>query len=287
MNRFFTTLATSLLVIGSAFSGLAQETNSLLWKVSGKDIVKPSYIFGTIHMLPEDKYFFTDKMQAALTSSDVLALEVDMDVSLGEQMKMAGEMIMPDGKTWADFMTADEYAAVKSAFVDSLGFKGKKVDRYSKIKPIYVSALILSELLGKVKMYEKELTSMAKKEKKTIIGLETFQEQMEIVGSIPLEDQIEDLKESTASMVRDYNEMLYAYKEQYLSELEKLGEDSEGFDKMEAKLLTDRNDRWMKTIQEKLASTSTFYAVGAMHLVGEKGLLKQLKAAGYSVDGVN
>ena len=287
MNRFFTTLATSLLVIGSAFGSYAQEANSLLWKVSGKDITKPSYIFGTIHMLPEDKYFFTDQMQATLTGSDVLALEVDMDVPLAEQMKMAGDMIMPDGKTWADFMTADEYTAVKSAFVDSLGFKEKKVDKYSKIKPIYVSGLILSELLGKVKMYEKELTSMAKKEKKTIIGLETFQEQMNIVGSIPLEDQIEDLKETTASMVRDYNEMLDAYTEQNLSELEKLGEDSEGFDKMEAKLLTERNDRWVKAIQEKLSNTSTFYAVGAMHLVGEKGLIAQLKAAGYSVDAMN
>lgn len=287
MNRFLTTLATSLLVFGPTFGSFAQEANSLLWKVSGKDIIKPSYIFGTIHMLPEDKYFFTEQMQAALTSSDVLALEVDMNVPVSEQMKMASEMIMPDGKTWADFMTAEEYALVKSAFVDSLGYKAKKVDKYSKIKPIYISGVILSELLGKVKMYEKELTSLAKKEKKTIIGLETFQEQMDIVGSISLEDQMEDLKESTASMVRDYNEMLDAYTSQNLTELEKLGEDSEGFDKMEEKLLTERNDRWVKAIQEKLADTSTFYAVGAMHLVGEKGLLAQLKAAGYSVDAVN
>ena len=287
MNRFFTTLATSLLVFGSAFGSFAQEANSLLWKVSGKDVSKPSYIFGTIHMLPEDKYFFTDKMQSALTSTDVLALEVDMDgVSIGDQMKMAGEMIMPEGKSWSDYMTADEYALVKSAFVDSLGFKEKKMEKYSKIRPIYVSGLILSELLGKVKMYEQELTSLAKKGKKTIIGLETFQEQMDIVGSIPLEDQIADLKETTASMVRDYNEMLDAYVAQNLSELKKLSDD-ESFDKMEAKLLTERNDRWVKAIQEKLNSTPTFYAVGAMHLVGEKGLIEQLKAAGYSVEAVN
>jgi uncharacterized protein YbaP (TraB family) len=286
MNRFFTTLATSLLVIGYAFGAFAQEANSLLWKVSGKDVSKPSYLFGTIHILPEDKYFFTDKMQAALTSTDVLALEVEMDVPLAEQMKMAGEMIMPDGKSWSDYMTAEEYAAVKSAFVDSLGFKEKKMEKYSKIRPIYVSGLILSELLGKVKMYEQELTSLAKKGKKTIIGLETFQEQMDIVGSIPLEDQIEDLKETTASMVRDYNEMLDAYVSQNLTELKKLSDD-ESFDKMEAKLLTERNDRWVKAIQEKLNTTPTFYAVGAMHLVGEKGLIEQLKTAGYSVEAVN
>jgi uncharacterized protein YbaP (TraB family) len=287
MNKFITALTTSLLLIGTSFVSFAQETNSLLWKVSGNDIDKPSYLFGTIHMLPEDKYFFTDKMQAALSSSEALALEVDLDIPLAEQMKMASQMIMPEGKSWADYMTKEEYATVKSAFVDSLGIKEKKVDKYSKIRPIYVSGLILSELLGNVKIYENELADMAKKQKKTILGLETFQEQMEIVGSITLEDQIEDLKQTTASMLRDYNEMLDAYITQNLDELEKVSTESDGFDKMEAKLLTERNDRWIKAIMEKLASRPTFYAVGAMHLVGENGLIQQLKNEGYSVEAVN
>lgn len=286
MNRFFTGFATSLLVIGSTLGSFAQETNSLLWKVTGKEMSKPSYLFGTIHLLPRDRYFFNEKMQEALNQSEILALEAEIDIPLAEQMNMASQMIMPDGKTWAEYMTEKEYSAVKSAFVDSLGIKEKKVDKYSKIRPIYVSGLIMTELLGKVKMYEQELSSMAKKGKKEIIGLETIQEQMEIVSTIPIEDQIEDLKSTTASMMRDYNEMLDAYTSQNLAELEKVGTYSEGFDKMEAKLLTDRNDRWVKAIQEKLGDQSIFYAVGAMHLVGENGLIKQLKAAGYTVEAV-
>lgn len=286
MNRFFTGLATSLIVIGSSLGSLAQETNSLLWKVSGKEMAKPSYLFGTIHLLPQDKYFFSDKMQEALNSSDVLALEAEIDIPLAEQMKMASQMIMPDGKTWADYMTEEEYAAVKSAFVDSLGIKAKKIDKYSKIRPIYVSGLIMTELLGKVKMYEQELSSMAKKEKKEIIGLESIQEQLDIVSSIPIEDQVEDLKSTTASMMRDYNEMLDAYTSQNLAELEKVGTEADGFDKMEAKLLTERNNRWIKAIQEKLGNQSIFFAVGAMHLVGDSGLIKQLQAAGYTVEAV-
>ena len=287
MNKLFTRFAASLILLGSAFNTLAQESNSLLWKVSGGDITKPSYLFGTIHMLPQDKYFFTAQMLTALNSTDVLALEADMDIPLAEQMKMATQMMMPDGKSWADYMTEDEYKSVKSAFVDSLGIKDKKVDKYANIRPIYVSGLILTELLGKVKMYEQELTSLAKKEKKEIIGLETIQEQMEIISAIPIEDQIEDLKATTASMLRDYNEMLDAYVNQDLKELGKVATESEGFDKMEAKLLTERNDRWVRAIQEKLAKNSTFYAVGAMHLVGENGLIEQLTKAGYTVEAVN
>ncbi len=286
MNKFFSGLAASLIVFGSSIGCSAQDDNSLLWKVSSSDGGKPSYLFGTIHLLPEDKYFFTDKMQEALNSSDILALEAEIDIPFAEQMKMAADMIMPDGKTWADYMTEDEYAMVKSAFVDSLGIKEKKVDKYAKIRPIYVSGLIMTELLGKVKMYEQELSAMAKKEKKEIIGLETIKEQMNIVSGIPIEEQIKDLKETTASMMRDYNEMLEAYVSQDLKALEATTEDSKSFDSMEAKLLTERNERWIKTIQEKLGKKSYFFAVGAMHLVGESGLINQLQEAGYSVEAV-
>lgn len=286
MNRLFSGLAASLIVIGSSLGSYAQETNSLLWEVSGKDMAKPSYLFGTIHLVPQEKFFFTDKMQEALNSSDVLALEAELDIPLAEQMKMASQMIMPDGKTWADYMSEEDYAAVKSAFVDSLGIKEKKVDKYAKIRPIYVSGLIMTELLGKVKAYEQELSAMAKKDKKEVIGLETIKEQIEIVSSIPVEDQIEDLKATTASMMREYNEMLDAYIAQDLKALEATTEDSESFDKMEAKLLTDRNNRWVKAIQEKLGEQSIFFAVGAMHLVGDNGLINQLKNAGYNVEPV-
>ncbi|MGB0917886.1 MAG: TraB/GumN family protein [Flavobacteriales bacterium] len=286
MNKFFKGLAASLIIAGSAISSFAQETNSLLWKISGNDLAKPSYLFGTIHMLPADKYFFTDKMQSALDASDVLALEADIDIPLAEQMKMAADMIMPDGKTWKDYMTEEEYANLKSAFVDSLGIKEKKVDKYSKIRPIYVSGLIMTELLGKIKMYEKELSGMAQKAKKEIIGLETIQEQIKIVGDIPVEEQVEDLKTSTASMMRDYNAMLDAYTTQNLAELEKVSADHDSFETIEDKLLTDRNNRWIVSMKEMLPKNSTFFAVGAMHLIGETGLIKQLKAEGYTVEAV-
>jgi uncharacterized protein YbaP (TraB family) len=38
---------------------IVQPEESLLWKIEGKGLSKPSYLFGTIHLIPEDKYFFT------------------------------------------------------------------------------------------------------------------------------------------------------------------------------------------------------------------------------------
>jgi hypothetical protein len=288
MNKFFSCLATSLIVLGSTFNGLAQDGNSLLWKVSGQGITKPSYLFGTIHMVPSDKYFFTDKMQQAFSNSEVLGLEAEMDMSLADQIKMAQQLIMPDGKSWSDFLSEEDYTLVKSAFVDSLGIKEKKFDKqYTKIKPFFVGALALTELLGKVTAYENELSDMANKGKKEIIGLETMQQQMDMVLDIPIEDQMEGLIETTAAALREYNQLLDAYLAQDLEALGKIAQESEEFDKIEAKLLTERNNKWVKIIQEKMSTHSTFFAVGALHLVGENGLIRKLNAAGYTVEAVN
>jgi len=287
MNRFFAQLASTLLLLYTAIGGFAQDANSLLWKISGKNLSKPSYLFGTIHMLPQDKYFFSDPMQKALSTSEVLALEATMDIPLAEQLKMAQEMLMPNGKTWADYLTAEEYAMVKAAFVDSLGIKEAKFEKqYNKIRPMYVSGLVLTELIGKIKMYEQELSSMAKKEKKPIIGLETLQEQMDIVSGISIEDQIAELKSGSEDILREYNKLLDAYLQQNLGELGKLATESEGFDEIEHKLLIERNRKWITIITEQLMKNSTFFAVGAMHLVGDEGLITQLRNAGYTVEAV-
>lgn len=287
MNRYFTRLASTLFLLHTAIGGFAQEANSLLWKISGKDLSKPSYLFGTIHMLPQDKYFFSDPMQKALASSEVLALEASMDIPLAEQLKLAQEMLMPNGKTWADYLTPEEYAVVKAAFVDSLGIKEAKFEKqYNKIRPMYVSGLVLTELVGKVKMYEQELSSMAKKEKKPVIGLETLQEQMEIVSGISIEDQMKELKSGSEDILREYNKLLDAYLQQNLTELGNLATESEGFDDIESKLLIERNRKWITAIAEQLVKNSTFFAVGAMHLVGDEGLIQQLRNAGYTVEPI-
>lgn len=48
MKSFFSIILTALL---SVFTTNAQELeNSLLWKISGNGLEKPSYLFGTIHI---------------------------------------------------------------------------------------------------------------------------------------------------------------------------------------------------------------------------------------------
>lgn len=265
---------------------LGQDT-SLLYRVTTADGGKPSYLFGTIHLLPEDRYMFTDKMAEAFDAAETLVLEMTLDIPMGQQLAMAKEMMMPDGKAWADFMTPAEFAVLRSAYVDSLGVKANKFDKqYVKIKPMYLSGLVLTQLLGNVKAYEQELSSKAKKAKMPVIGLETLEQQMSFMASVSLEDQMSQVKEAGASLLREYNRMLDAYLSQDLAALEAVARESGDLEGMEQELLVKRNEAWIPLILKQMQKSPTFFAVGALHLVGENGVIEKLRTAGATVEAV-
>lgn len=286
-NRFHQPLRVAAMLFFFPLSLLGQDA-SLLYKVTTADGGKPSYLFGTIHLLPEDRFMFTDKMADAFNASETLVLEMTLDIPMGQQLAMAKEMMMPDGKTWADFMTADEFAQLRSAYVDSLGVKANKFDKqYIKIKPMYLSGLVLTQLLGNVKAYEQELSAEAKKANKPIIGLETLEQQMSFMASVTLEDQISQVKEAGASLLREYNRMLDAYLSQDLAALEAVARESGDLEGMEQELLIKRNEAWIPLILDQMKQSPTFFAVGALHLVGQNGVIEKLRAAGAKVQAVN
>ena len=51
-------------------------------------------------------------------------------------------------------------------------------------------------------------------------------------------------------------------------------------------LIYNRNANWAKLMPRIMADKATFFAVGAGHLPGEKGVLQLLQSAGYTVEGV-
>src|SRR6218665_1169628 len=54
------------------------DQNSLLWKISGNGLTKPSYVFGTIHLICESDYFWNPVMEEALKATEKICMEMDM-----------------------------------------------------------------------------------------------------------------------------------------------------------------------------------------------------------------
>ncbi len=262
------------------------NNNTLLWQVSGKDLKKPSYLFGTFHLLCKDDINFSVQLKSAIQYADEIYMELDMD-DLSTLMSGLLYMNMKDGKTLKDFYTPDEYKKIEIFFNDTLHMP---FAMFQKAKPYFLVALLYPKMM-KCKTFsgiEEGLVKLAKENKKEIFGLETMEFQAGVFDSIPYEWQAKELMKNIDSLDKYKNEfdtLMLAYKNQQLDVMEKLITKSEfGMDEFEDVLLNRRNTNWVKKLEAVMKSKSAFVAVGAGHLVGEKGLISLLRKAGYAVE---
>lgn len=258
----------------------------LLWKVS-KDNYKPSYLFGTIHIVPEKQFVVWPAVDSVFRACTKLVMEMDLDMSASEMLQAAKQMSLPEGKTLDAYVPKENYERIRAYCIDSLGWKKRKFSRYSRMKPFYFSTMVLTAQLGKVKGYEQYFSSQAKRVKMPVLGLETMQEQMKALDAISIEEQARALDESVVSGRLEYFNMLELYLKRDLENLGALMAESDemsvGFSDA---LLIKRNKNWVPLLQKWMSENSIFVAVGAGHLPGEDGLISLLRKEGYRVESV-
>lgn len=289
MKRFTAGFLISLLSV----SALAQkENNTLLWKISGNGLEKPSYLFGTIHMLCEDDAVLSDNMKKVIRDCDEVYFEVDMD-NLFEMFGAMGKMKMLGDTTLSDLLSAEDYEKVKDYFES----KGSMLpfSMLETFKPILAASTLEQKSLPceNTAMMEQVIMGVAKENNKKISGLETMAYQTGVLDSIPYKLQAEQLLNyiNSSGKTNDENkqlqEMFKAYKEQDLGLLEKLMVESDpgmaGFTDI---MLYHRNQNWVTKLKKILPEKSLLIAVGAGHLPGEKGVISLLRKEGYSVTPV-
>jgi uncharacterized protein YbaP (TraB family) len=289
----FTALSLSLFTVfcslASGQSKHAGETPSLLYKVTGKGISKPSYIFGTFHAICPTEMIPLESLDTYLAQSDQLLMEVDMDDPVEMQQMTKGVMI-PDGKTIKDFLTPEQFAKVDEMVKNALGYSAENV---KMVKPALLSVLILTspKLLGcTATTYDVSLMKIAVAKQKPIIGLETVASQIQVIDSQPIEKQAKDFYEMATDVqksVNDLKKLMAAYKSRDPEQLRQLSTDQMKDEKeFLTRLLDDRNAAWIPKLEAEFKSKPTFVAVGSGHLGGSKGVIKLLRAKGYEVTAV-
>lgn len=260
------------------------DNNSILWKISGNGLKEPSYLFGTIHAVPAARFEIGDTVQKYLDISKTLILELNPDVPMSEQLKLAQRMFLPKGKTIRDYTDSVSFGLFYSYLKDSLQIKEDKINKYLSLKPVFLQAMLLMEYIEKPKTFEIELKNSAGK-KKNFKPLETLDEQLNILDSIPFELQL-SLDENRYKLDREYNNLLNLYLNQDMERLDSAMFSDPQFQKMEYNLLTKRNGNWVPKIVESVTKESTFIAVGCAHLIGDEGLINLLRLEGYELQPI-
>ena len=151
-----------------------------------------------------------------------------------------------------------------------------------------------TESFNPMELIDNYFQTLALQSGKAIKGFETVDFQMGILFGESLEKQVNDLMcmvdhfEETNEMV---NRITTAYFSQNLKQIEDAMEEESKVecgttDEDEDRLINNRNSNWLEMMPSMMAEQPTLFVVGAGHLCGEKGVLKLLEDAGYTVEGV-
>ena len=262
----------------------AAAPKALLYEISGNKLAKPSYVFGTIHLLCAADLKLSENVQKAVGNSQQVALELDMDnPTMGEEMR--GLLMLPAGQTLQGCMTKEEYAVVNDYYTNELKMPFAQM---GTMKPLILSTLLYPKMLGcPMGSYEMTLVTMAKAKQMEVIGLETVAEQLGLFDKIPCEKQarlLSDMIAKRADAQQEFRALLQLYQAQDVEGLLQMSMDSKfGMEEFEDMLITSRNKRWIPLMAQQAASKPTFFAVGAAHLGGPNGVLKLLRQQGYQV----
>ena len=263
--------------------------NTLLWEISGKDLTKPSYLFGTYHFADKG---FVDTMKVVnekLAVADMIVGELIMNEEL--PVKLMPYMMLKNNSL-DKILSQKEYKLIDS-YLRKLG--NYNLDAFKMFSPMALQTLIIQLTSPKTftdtnPAIDQYFQDYGKANKKEVIGLETLEEQAEILFGGSLKRQKEMLLKYVKDEKKNKIEAQKLYKDyinQNLEATEKTFSKLDGFTAEEAdKLLKNRNTKWIEKLPALMQNKSLFIAVGAGHLVGKDGLIKGLRAQGYTVKPV-
>lgn len=271
-----------------------KDENSLLWEISGKGLEKSSYLYGTIHMINKDDFFLTDPTKVSFNKSERVVFEINMEEMNNPliMLSLLKNLTMPDGVTLKSLLSVEDYDFVHKKFGE-LGYPPFVTGMFDRVKPLFLTAFASGDMdpqsfqNGSMVSYEMEFMEMAENLELEMDGLETIEFQMSVFDSIPYSEQAKMLVESMKMGGEGMDEldiMVELYKNQDLIGMEKMfTAESGGLGEWDDILLNKRNENWIPIMEVMMPEKVTFFAVGAGHLVGEKGIVALLRKQGYTV----
>lgn len=274
-------IATLIFTVNLKAQQKKQAEKSLLWEVSGNGLTKPSYIYGTIHMLCEPDFLISDKTKRAMAAADNLVLELNYtDPAEAAELQKKMMSTVPQSKKLnpAQFKQLDSVLTLKT------GTSLKNLDQLT-LTAIFSFAITKTLPCAEIKSYEMEFTNFAKAKNKTIAALETVKQQTDFFSKAFSDAELINQITSFDDYKTVFSEMITAYKEEDLTKVSEILNDKRwgNTEKSNKWMLQVRNANWAHQMPAMMKNKSSFFAVGCGHLNGKEGILQLLKNQGYKV----
>jgi len=271
------------------FQARADSGRHVLWSVQGHSNVV--YLMGSIHVLRQSDYPLDPALLAAYASSQTLVMEIDLsELDSGDvQQQMLQAAMLADGRTLQDVLGSDQFRRA-SALSQEVGVP---LETLQQFKPWFVAESITQLQLMQlgfdpsagIEMY---FLQRARTDGKTIQGLETAQDQIELFDSMPLDRQSRYLMASLGearTLPTQVDQMVKAWRRGdtawFAAQMKKeFGDDPELY----RSVLVARNRKWLPKIESFLKDRQNYLViVGTGHLAGTDSVIEMLRRDGYAV----
>lgn len=277
-----------IIFIGLTKSDAQQkEPSSLLWEISGKNLSKPSYLFGTFHLICASDFSISKPLSEKLNSTEQFFGEIDLS-NPNLQKEMVMSLIMKD-QTIESLMGKLDFEKANQSFKDITGMDLKMLNN---LKPFMSLSLLTMNTISCPDKIQPEtmFMNMVNQRKIPVYGLETIADQMNAIDTQPLDSQINSLKKmiyNFDSVKIEMRNMIKVYQLKNVDSLYNYMKQNGADGKFEQELLIKRNQNWIPIIMKAINQKSSFFAVGAGHLGGETGIINLLRKQGYQIKAIN
>ena len=281
-----------LLALG-LLGSLTAHAGSPIWALHGEH--NTVYLAGSVHLLRANDAALPAAFERAYAGSRALVMELDLGKV--DQLEAASWMIehgtLPEGSSLRKAVGEERYRRL-TAEAGRLGLPMETADRQTP----WVIGLELLELqymqLGfdPEQGVEQQLERRAQTDGKPTSGLETVTEQLGVFETLSPEDQARFLDLVVTEMHEVESETQSVVAAWRTGDARKLaallGDEYKSFPTLYRTLVTDRNRRWLPQIEKLLKDKDNYLVVvGALHLVGDGGLLELMRKDGFAAEALN
>lgn len=277
-----------------AFLSPAQA--QVLYEISGKGTRSKSYILATNRYVEMQFIDTIPNVFKCFSRCNKVITEFAMqDYEAIAALRQAA--LLPDSVKLTNFYSESEYRYIDNALRISLGMG---LDQLCRMKPSYLTEMFRTELMKQWLGYDEQKSmenffeSVALERNIPIVGLDNIGETMYMLfDREPFHWQCKELLkviEYPENEVKQERAIRDMYRDGRLTDLAYQVEgpnNTTSLSYSDYKVYCARNQQWVKRLQPYLADGGAFITLNAVFLGGEKGLLQQLRAAGYRVRPVN
>lgn len=252
------------------------------------------YLFGSIHILPPQIDWHTPEIDAAIAKADSFVFEVSMDAAALKDVQtfVRERGMLPPGQNLRDMLSPE----AKRNYDARIARLSVPPERIGRMRP-WLAGLTIGVLDVSRQNYsaqsgvDLQLQASARKNGKPIIGLETPEQQLELLAPDDPKTELQTFEAGLAGADKPSASQVGPLIDAWIhGNAARIGTImNRAFDKFpraRVTLVDNRNRAWAARIAELLEEPKTYFVtVGAAHLAGSTGVPNLLRRKGYSVSG--